>query len=100
MKLNLKDIHSPCANCYTKCHSYSSDDPICQACEYNIAICLIKVMLRFNEGCPLCKNSIRLGGGYFDCKLTENGDCICDAMKDYVFDWQEVFKDYEVNFDN
>lgn len=99
MELNLKNMHSPCQNCYIHGHSYSPENTTCQGCEYNIAVQLVKVLLKFNEGCTLCKNCNRLGGGYWDCKITGNDDCVCNVTKDYAIDWQAAFKEYGFNFD-
>lgn len=98
MKLDLENRWSPCSNCYTHGHTYSADNVSCQSCEYNIAIQLVKVLLKFNEGCTLCKNRNRLGGGYYDCKITENDDCSCNFTRDYMIDWQAAFKEYGFNF--
>lgn len=100
MDLNLKNIHSPCQNCYIHGHSYSTDDDTCQRCEYNIAIQLVKVLLKYNEGCSVCKNCNKLGGGYCDCKIESNNDYGCNVIKDFVIDWQAAFKEYGFNFDN
>ena len=100
MELNLKNIHSPCQNCYIHGHLYSPENDTCQGCEYNIAIQLVKVLLKFNEGCSVCKNGNRLGGGYWDCKIESNDDCVCNVAKDYVIDWQAAFKEYGFTFNN
>ena len=42
MKINLENIHSPCMNCIMRGHSYSPDDNLCQSCEYNISIQMLK----------------------------------------------------------
>lgn len=99
MKLNLKNIHSPCQNCYIRGVLYSPDSDGCQRCEYNIAVQLVKVLLKFNEGCSLCKNGNNLGGGYWDCKKVSNDYCVCNVSKDYEIDWQAAFKEYGFNFD-
>ena len=100
MELNLKDMHSPCLNCYIHGHLYSPESVTCQGCEYNIAVQLVKVLLKFNEGCSICKNSNNLGGGYWDCKIEGNDDCVCNVTKDFAIDWQAAFKEYGFNFDN
>ncbi len=99
MKLDIENKQSPCVQCYIRGHLYSPDDIGCQRCEYNIAVQLVKVLLKFNEGCSLCKNSNNLGGGYWDCKIESNNDCVCNVTKDYSIDWQAAFKEYGFNFD-
>lgn len=39
------------------------------------------------------------GGGYWDCKITDNDDRICEVEKDFAIDWKAVCRDYgiEVN---
>ena len=56
MKINLKNIHSPCEQCFIHGYSYSPDNDGCQRCEYNIAIAILKEVLRENDYCTLCKN--------------------------------------------
>lgn len=36
MELNLKNMHSPCQNCYIHGHLYSTEDTYCQGCEYKV----------------------------------------------------------------
>lgn len=99
MKLNLNHIISPCHQCYIHGTEYSPDDAGCQRCEYNIAVQILKVVLKFNDYCTLCKNRNNLGGGYWDCKITDNDDRICEVEKDFAIDWKAVCRDYgiEVN---
>ena len=94
MELNLKNIHSPCQNCHPHGHGYSNID--CKSCEFNIAIQLLITVLKFYDGCKLCKNRDRLGGGYWNCEAHE--DCVCNFTKEYVIDWEETFKEYGFNF--
>ena len=88
-KVNLENIHSPCHRCYSRGHSYSSEDDYCKRCEYNIAIIALKRILKCNDFCTLCGNCIHLGGGHFDCKLET-----CDVDEDFIIDWESVFKEY------
>ena len=74
MKVRLDDIHSPCRMCFLKGIFYDPDSICCQRCEYNISIQLLKKVLKFNDYCTLCKNRNNLGGGYWDCKVTERDD--------------------------
>lgn len=100
MKLNLNNMHSPCMECYIHGgHSYSPDYVGCQRCEYNIAIQLLKVVLKFNDYCTLCKNRNNLGGGYWDCKITGRDDCDCNIEKDFAIDWHEAFREYGIKLD-
>ena len=96
MKLDLKNIHSPCCDCYARGQLYSPDDINCQRCEYNVAIQLLKTLLKFNDGCSLCKNRMRYNG-YNDCQITD--DCACNIGKDFVIDWQSTFKEYGFTFE-
>lgn len=87
MKINLDNMRSPCMECYIHGgRSYSPDDVGCQRCEYNIAIQLLKVVLKSNDYCTLCKNRDNLGGGYWDCNIT----------KDFAIDWHEAFREYNI----
>lgn len=97
MKVNLENMHSPCERCYIRGHLYSNEDDICQRCEYNIAIYLLKHVLKSNDYCTLCKNRDRLDGGYFDCSLPNNNDYTCEVEKDFVIDWKAVFKEYDLD---
>lgn len=97
MKLNLKNKHSPCFNCYTHGHEYSPDNSTCQGCEYNIAIQLLKAVLKSNNYCVLCKNRNIHGGGYFDCKVTGNDDCECNIENDFLINWKAAFEEYKIN---
>ena len=99
MKLNLENIHSPCQQCFNHGHLYSSYDDKCQSCEYNIAIKLLKVVLKDNDYCTLCKNRVNLGDGCYDCKVNGNNDCICDVENDFLIDWEYAFKDYGIQLD-
>ena len=94
MKINLENTHSPCSQCYINAKLYSPDDETCQRCEYNIAIYLLKIMLKTYDYCTLCKNRIRLGGGYLDCKINEKDCGVCDIESDFIIDWKEVFNEY------
>ena len=96
MKVNLESMHSPCQQCYIHGHLYSPDDPSCRRCEYNIAVQLLKIVLKFNDYCTLCKNKNNLGGGYWDCKVTGNDDCMCNVEKDFSIDWQAVCDEYGI----
>ena len=94
MKINLENMHSPCSQCYNRGILYSYDNETCQRCEYNIAIYLLKRMLRIYDYCIFCKNKNHLGGGYWDCKINKNECGACDIENDFVINWEEVFKEY------
>ena len=91
MKINLENIHSPCMNCIMRGHSYSPDDNLCQSCEYNISIQMLKEILKQNDYCNLCKYVERIKGGYTDCSVGREGwrDC-----QNYTIDWNAVAKEY------
>lgn len=80
MKVNLENMHSPCQQCYIRGHSYSSDDNSCQRCEYNIAIELLKRILRIGSICSFCKH-------YNGC-VAPTGEC------NYSIDWNKAFEVY------
>lgn len=89
--INLEDIHSPCTQCYFQGHLYSQNDDSCKKCEYNISMQILKQILYCTDGCSLCKNRERLGGGYWDCKI--NHEDICKG-NDLVVDWKAVISEY------
>lgn len=91
-KVNLDNIHSPCMQCFQRLnHQYDKDSEMCQGCEYNIAIQLLKKVLQTNDYCSLCQNRIKLGGGYWDCKKNLQDKCTSD---DFSIDWKSAFEDY------
>jgi len=78
--------------CYQKFgYSYDENQSVCQSCEYNIAMQLLKRILKCEDSCSLCSNRIPLGGGYWDCKNDKHDTCCAD---DYVIDWEATLKDY------
>lgn len=93
MKINLENIHSPCQQCMIHGYSYSPDNDGCQRCEYNIAIVLLKEILKANDYCNLCGNVERIKGGYTDCKLGFEGWRSCDS---YTIDWNAIVKEYQL----
>lgn len=93
MKINLKNIYSPCQQCAIRGHLYSPDDNCCQRCEYNIAIIILKEVLKANDYCNLCGNVEHVKGGYVDCKLGFKGCRDCDS---YKIDWKAIVKDYQL----
>lgn len=98
MELNLKNAHSPCQNCYMHGHLYSPENTTCQGCEYNIAVQLVKILLKYNDGCLFCKNRNRYVGGYWDCKITGDDNCACSVTKDFAIEWEEAFREYGFTF--
>ena len=93
-KINLNNMHSPCQLCMTHGHLYSVDSEICRRCEYNIAIAILKEVLKQNDYCILCKNVEYIKGGYTDCKLGFEGYLRdCDS---YTIDWDAIIKDYQL----
>ena len=94
--LNSKDIHSPCQSCAIRGHTYSPNDTSCQKCEYNIAIQILKRVLKDNDYCKHCKNrEYHRGnyGGYYDCKFDDK-DFVCVTERDFVINWDSVFEEY------
>lgn len=94
MKINLENIHSPCQQCMIRGHLYSPDNGSCQRCEYNIAIVVLKEVLKQNDYCWLCKNVEHIKGGYVDCKLNHDGWKDCDS---YAIDWNAIIKEYQLD---
>ncbi len=92
MKINIKNKHSPCTMCCQKFgYSYDENQDVCQRCEYNISIQLLKRILKCEDSCSLCSNRILLVGGYLGCKNDKQDTCCSD---DYAIDWEAVCKDY------
>lgn len=91
MDIDLENIHSPCASCYVNNYLFSPDSDVCRRCEYNIFVKLLKKILYCTDGCSLCKNRERLGGGYWDCKIEHQEICKGDDM---IIDLKAVMSDY------
>lgn len=89
MKINLQNIHSPCEQCLG-----SHYDGMCEKCEYNIAIVILKEVLKKNDYCNLCGNVEHIKGGYTDCKLGFNHSSCCNS---YLTDWKEIVDVYDLN---
>lgn len=98
-KVNLKNMHSPCERCYVRGHLYSPDNDSCQRCEYNIAIQLLKRVLKDNDYCTLCKNRKRLGGGYWDCEITGDDNGYCRDNGDFSIDWKAACDEYKIEYE-
>ena len=93
MKINLENIYSPCEQCLIHGYSYSPNNDRCQSCEYNIAIAILKEVLKSNDFCTLCKNVEHIKGGYTDCKFGLDGSRQCNS---YTIDWKAIIKDYQL----
>ena len=81
MNVILENIHTPCQQCYMHGYSYSSDSDICQRCEYNISIELLKRILRMGSMCNFCK--------HYNACILPAGEC------NYSIDWNKAFKVYK-----
>lgn len=77
MKVRLDDVRAPCRMCFLKGIFYNPDSICCQCCEYNIAIKLLKRVLKEELYCSVCKNSKSLGGGYYECAKCYDDDGSC-----------------------
>ena len=99
MKVRLDDVHSPCGMCFLKGIFYDPNSIICQRCEYNIAIKLLKKVLKENDYCTLCKNRKRLGGGYWDCAITGDDDGCCKHEEDFTIDWEATCNEYKIEYE-
>lgn len=95
MKVRLNDKHSPCQMCFIRGVYYDPNSKHCQGCEYHIAIKLLQKTLEESEGCSLCKNGVKLGGGYWSCIIPEN-EYGCSDGQDYVIDWEAACKAYDL----
>ena len=60
---------------------------MCQGCEYNIAIVVLKEVLKQNDYCWLCKNVIHIKGGCVDWKRDHDW---CKACGSYTIDWNAI----------
>lgn len=98
MKVNLKDINSPCVKCYIHSgFSFSEYNASCQKCEYNIAIQLLKKVLKENDYCILCNHMENLGGGYYDCKL-EPDRFSTQCENDFSINWEKAYREYGLDY--
>ena len=95
MKVNLNNKHSPCTMCFIKGVSYDSESSHCQSCEYNIAIKLLKRMLKEELYCSVCKNSKSLGGGYWDCTVSDDEN-YCKKGDNLNIDWEIACGEYGI----
>lgn len=95
MKIDISDPYSPCFNCIVHGHLYSSDDSRCQNCEYNIAILILKEVLKQNDYCGLCRHVEHIKGGYTECTFGHNGWQECG--EDYGIDWNAIVEEYGIN---
>lgn len=98
MKVRLDDTHSPCGLCFLKGIFYDANSILCQRCEYNIAIKLLKRILKTNDSCTLCKNCKSLGGGYLECSNGYDDDGSCKKGENLVIDWELACKEYELEY--
>ena len=65
--INLENIHSPCEMCFLKGYSFSMENKKCQCCEYNIAIQMLRQILKGNE------------------------DYVGVIANDYIINWEKLF---------
>ena len=89
MKINLTDRFSPCFMCDD---GYLPDSDNCQRCGYNIAVQVLRKVLRENDYCTYCKNRVRLGSGCYDCKVIEP----CVPEDHFRIDFDAVCNDYKI----
>ena len=95
MKVDLNNKHSPCMMCFFKGVYYDQDSKHCQGCEYNIAIKLLKRMLKEELYCSVCKDSKSLGGGYWDCTVSDD-DNYCKNGDNLNINWEIACKEYGI----
>lgn len=96
MKIDLNNKHSPCMMCYVKGILYDENSKHCQSCEYNIAVKLLKSILKEEMYCTLCKNSASLGGGYYTCAAGYDDKGTCRMGENYNIDWQKACEEYGI----
>ena len=96
MKVNLRNKHSPCLTCYSKGILYDENSEHCQSCEYNIAVQLLKRVLKENDYCDFCKSRASLGGGYYTCAAGYDDKGTCRLGENYNIDWQKVCEAYGI----
>lgn len=96
MKINLKNKHSPCMMCIIKGSSYDENSASCQSCEYNIAVQILKRVLKENDYCDFCKSCASLGGGYYACAAGHDDNNTCKHGENYHINWQKVCEAYEI----
>lgn len=94
LKININKIYSPCQFCYERGKLYSIGNESCQQCEYNIAIQILKEVLKQNDYCNCCKHVIHVKGGYTDCQLNNDGYKDCNS---YTIDWNAITKEYQLD---
>lgn len=99
MEVRLDNMHSPCEMCFIKGIIYDANSIYCQSCEHNIAIKLLKKVLKENDYCTLCKNRKCLGGGYWDCAITDDDDGCCRKEEDFAIDWKAACDEYNVKYE-
>ena len=104
MNVRLDDIHSPCALCFLKGIMYDTNSIRCQRCEYNIAIKLLKRVLKQHDHCNLCKNCRRLNDE--NCEYNEVLECseavidknCCVHGENLLIDWEAVCTKYGIEY--
>ena len=99
MKVRLSNAHSPCMMCFIRGVHYDPDSDHCQRCEYNIAIKLLKKMLRAEQFCSCCKNSKRLGGGYWECTVAPDDSTYCKQGENLIINWELACAEYGLEYD-
>lgn len=91
----VKDrMHTPCMMCYIRGGGYDPEHESCQSCEHNVAIKILRAILRTDYQCRFCRNRNNLGGGYWGCKLPGREDGCCKEYYDFLLDWEEICKEY------
>lgn len=98
MAVNLEKMHSPCVMCFLKGVLYDPNSDHCQRCEYNIAIQLLKRMIKQELSCAACLDSTSLGGGYWECVAPED-DNYCKNGEKLVIDWEMACNEYGLEYD-
>ena len=97
MKMNLKDKSSPCVTCYMHSgFSFSEHNASCQKCEYNIAIQLLKRVLKDNDYCQMC-NHVEKDHGEFYCKFDYDKK---DCLDNFSINWEKACWYYDMDYEN
>lgn len=94
MKIERKSIHNPCFDCHIRGHSYSPDDRMCESCEYNIAVLVLKEILKQNKQYSLCGFSIlNEENNIIGCKIDLGK---CENCKSFILDWDAILEKYNL----
>ena len=96
MKISLNNMHNPCMLCSLRDIPFDPVSSPCLSCEYDIAIKVLKSMLKEELYCSVCKNSKSLGGGYYECSKGYDEDGFCKKGENLDIDWEIACGEYGI----